>query len=87
MVLWCKPRALAGSLGLRQAIDDGSFPVSYVEFHRGLVEQSLGVNAQMSSLGGLPHTEAGDATRACRKGGARRRPGCETTRERHRFAP
>ena len=30
VVLWCKPRALAGFLGLRQAIDDGSFPVSYV---------------------------------------------------------
>jgi hypothetical protein len=36
VVLWCKPRALAGSLGLRQAIDEGGFPVSYVELHRGL---------------------------------------------------
>ena len=38
-VLRYKPRALAGSLPLRQAIDDGSFPVCYVEFHRGLVER------------------------------------------------
>ncbi|MGP8160506.1 MAG: hypothetical protein ACLQGJ_04695 [Candidatus Dormibacteria bacterium] len=56
VVLWCKPRALAGSLGLRQAIDDGSFPVSYAELHCGLLEQALSFNAQMSSLGGLPHT-------------------------------
>ena len=67
VVLWCKPRALAGSLGLRQAIHEGSFPVSDVELHWGLVEQGPGINAQMSSLGRLPHTGAGDATRARRR--------------------
>ncbi len=36
-VLHFKPRALAGSLPLRQAIDDGSFPSSYTDFHRHLV--------------------------------------------------
>jgi len=75
VVLGYKPRALAGSLGLRQAIGNGSFPVSDVELHRGLVEQALGVNAQMSSLSGLLHSGAGDATRARRTGGARRRSG------------
>ena len=75
VVLWCKPGAPAGFLGLRQAIGEGSFPVSYVAFHRGLVEQAPGLNARMSSLGGLSHAGAGDATRARRKGGARRRPG------------
>jgi len=36
-VLRYKPRALAGSLPLRQAIDDGSFPASYSDFHAHLV--------------------------------------------------
>lgn len=35
LALWYQQRALAGFLGLRQTIDEGSFPVSYVAFHRG----------------------------------------------------
>ena len=38
-VLRFKPRALAGSLPMRQAIDDGSFPSSYTDFHRHLVDR------------------------------------------------
>lgn len=34
-----KPRALAGSLPLRQAIDEGRFPSSYSDFHGHLVER------------------------------------------------
>jgi hypothetical protein len=45
LVLWGKPRAPAGSLGLRQAIGEGSFPVSDVAFHR-LGGAGPGVNAR-----------------------------------------
>src|SRR5439155_19273791 len=38
-VLRYKPRALAGSVPLRQGIADGSFPPSYIDLHRRLVER------------------------------------------------
>lgn len=38
-VLRYKPRAFAGSLALHQGIADGSFPPTYVAFHRRLVER------------------------------------------------
>jgi hypothetical protein len=61
--------------GLAPAHRRGRLPGQLRRAPPGSVEQALGVNAQMSSLGGLPHTGAGDATRARGKGGARRRPG------------